>query len=152
MSTQGPKRFLLPVETAELATPALEAIAALTKHSFAKLDLLHVWEPIPFVPEEATYRLADGLRTYRAIATQEGERELRAVAKRAEQLGLSVGKQDVQEGAPAQTIVEFAEANDTDCIVLATHQRRGASRWLQGSVAEKVARAASCPVLSVPSR
>lgn len=52
---------------------------------------------------------------------------------------------------PAAAIVDRAEASDVSMIVLATHGRTGVSRWRLGSVAERVVRAASVPVLVVPA-
>ncbi|MDN4032226.1 universal stress protein, partial [Chryseobacterium gambrini] len=45
----------------------------------------------------------------------------------------------IEEGQPAQTIIEFAEEHDIDGIVLGTEGRSGVSRVLLGSVAETVA-------------
>jgi universal stress protein A len=51
----------------------------------------------------------------------------------------------------AATIVEYARANGIDLIVLGTHGRRALRRLMLGSVAERVVRAAPCPVLTVHS-
>lgn len=55
---------------------------------------------------------------------------------------------DVVQGNPAPTIVEYAAEYDHDLIVTPTHGREGLSRYLVGSVAEKVVRLASTPVLT----
>ena len=52
-------------------------------------------------------------------------------------------------GDPAQEIVEFAEENDVDHILVGSHGRSGVSRVLLGSVAEKVVRRAPVPVTVV---
>ena len=52
--------------------------------------------------------------------------------------------------AVAPAIVEYAEAEEIDLIVLGTHGRRGLRRFLLGSVAEEVVRTAGCPVVTVP--
>ncbi|MFT5327815.1 MAG: universal stress protein A [Planctomycetaceae bacterium] len=52
-------------------------------------------------------------------------------------------------GAPAATLVEFAEKHKVDVIVLGTHGRSGLFRILMGSVAEHVIRHARCPVVTV---
>jgi nucleotide-binding universal stress UspA family protein len=39
-----------------------------------------------------------------------------------------------------------------DCIIITTHGRSGVSRWLFGSVTNKVLNIATCPVLVVPSK
>ena len=53
------------------------------------------------------------------------------------------------EGQAATAIVHHAEQIKADVIVMGTHGRRGLPYILLGSVAEKVARAASCPVLTI---
>jgi len=52
-------------------------------------------------------------------------------------------------GLPAQEIVDFAEQVAVSLIIMATHGRTGVSRWALGSVAEKVMRASTRPVLLV---
>ncbi len=49
--------------------------------------------------------------------------------------------------AAAPAIVNYAEENDIDVIVMGTHGRRGLRRWVMGSAAEEVVRTAPCPVL-----
>ena len=53
-------------------------------------------------------------------------------------------------GDPAREIVRYATRQGVDLIVLGAHGRSGVSRMLLGSVAERVARTAPCPVLTVP--
>jgi nucleotide-binding universal stress UspA family protein len=53
-------------------------------------------------------------------------------------------------GDPADEILRYVAGHGIDLIVLGTHGRTGVSRVLLGSVAERVLRAAPCPVLVVP--
>ena len=53
-----------------------------------------------------------------------------------------------RSGAVAPALVEYAEANDIDLLVMGTHGRRGVERAMVGSVAEEVLRTATCPVLT----
>ena len=53
-------------------------------------------------------------------------------------------------GDAAEEIVRYATLREVDLIVLGTHERTGVRRALLGSVAERVARTAPCPVLTVP--
>jgi nucleotide-binding universal stress UspA family protein len=55
----------------------------------------------------------------------------------------------IVEGAPAHEIVRFANDRAMDLIVVGTHGQGGMSHFLTGSVAEKVVRTATCPVLTV---
>ena len=52
-------------------------------------------------------------------------------------------------GIPYRKIVEVAEAEKVDLIVMATHGRTGFSHLFMGSVAERVVRTAPCPVLTI---
>jgi nucleotide-binding universal stress UspA family protein len=52
-------------------------------------------------------------------------------------------------GNPAEEVVRYAEDEKMDLVVVGTHGRKGPSRWLIGSVAERVTRAAHVPVLTV---
>jgi len=54
-----------------------------------------------------------------------------------------------QEGVPADAILSLAHEREVSLIVLKTHGRRGFDRLMLGSVAERVLRYASCPVLAV---
>lgn len=56
---------------------------------------------------------------------------------------------EVRHGNPYRTIVNYADENGIDIIVMATHGRRGIDRYLLGSVTEKVVRTADVPVLTV---
>jgi nucleotide-binding universal stress UspA family protein len=56
---------------------------------------------------------------------------------------------DIAAGHPAETIARIAQERNADLIVLGTHGRTGLQHALLGSVAEKVVRLASCPVLTV---
>jgi nucleotide-binding universal stress UspA family protein len=57
----------------------------------------------------------------------------------------------VWEGPAAEDILRTAERRQVDLIIMSTHGRSGVRRLLLGSVAEKIIRSASCPVLAVRS-
>ena len=58
-------------------------------------------------------------------------------------------KQEVLVGNVAECLVDFAVAKDVGLIIIATHGRSGVSRWVRGSVADRILRAANVPVLMV---
>lgn len=55
----------------------------------------------------------------------------------------------VETGPPARTVVEYAEENDVDQVVVGSHGRTGVSRLLLGSVAETIVRRSPVPVTIV---
>ncbi|RDZ48717.1 universal stress protein, partial [Haloferax sp. Atlit-10N] len=78
---------------------------------------------------------------------QEGEGIVEDASKTLSTLGVEY-ETDVVQGNPAPTIVEYADRYGHDLIAMSTHGRRGVSRYLQGSVSEKVVRLSSVPVLT----
>jgi nucleotide-binding universal stress UspA family protein len=58
----------------------------------------------------------------------------------------------LEVGDPATAILEVAQERPCDLIAMGTHGRTGLGRLLMGSVAERVVRQASCPVLTVKTR
>jgi nucleotide-binding universal stress UspA family protein len=52
-------------------------------------------------------------------------------------------------GPAADSIMKYAEENKVDLIIMSTHGRSGISRWFMGSVADKIVRHSSIPVLTV---
>jgi len=55
----------------------------------------------------------------------------------------------VLSGRAAETLAEYATRNEVDLIVIATHGRSGVSRWVMGSVADRLLRSVNAPVLMV---
>jgi nucleotide-binding universal stress UspA family protein len=56
------------------------------------------------------------------------------------------------DDSPAHGILQIAASHEVDAIVIASHGRTGMTRWLLGSIAEKIARTAEVPVIIVPAR
>lgn len=55
----------------------------------------------------------------------------------------------IKEGTPANAILETAEEEDVDLIVIGSSGKSGFDRFLMGSVADKVSKSAKCSVLVV---
>ena len=78
--------------------------------------------------------------------------DAREALERVEEIAAATGigvETDVVDGSPSREIIRYAESNGCDLIVMGTHGRGGIDRLLLGSVAEKVVRGASIPVLTV---
>jgi nucleotide-binding universal stress UspA family protein len=76
------------------------------------------------------------------------EEYLARIQARLTKEGLSI-ETKVLTGRPAETITDFAQRERVDLIALATHGRSGVSRWVFGSVADRLVRSSSVPVLLV---
>lgn len=84
--------------------------------------------------------------------------EVRAAQEYLDQIALPLRAEgyhvmtEVSNESPAESIVAFAQRQGIDLIAIATHGRSGISRWLFGSVTQKVIEAAPVPVLVVRPR
>ena len=79
---------------------------------------------------------------------RQAKRYLSKIAEGLESRGIKV-RTEVLLGNPAEEIVNSAEHDDISVIIMASHGRSGPSRWAHGSVADKVFRASSVPVLMI---
>jgi len=56
---------------------------------------------------------------------------------------------EVIVGTVAESLIDYTEVNNIDIILIATHGRSGVSRWVRGSIADRILRGSSIPVLMV---
>lgn len=122
--------------------------AELARAFQAELVLLFAEDVTAYLPGEiygagATASLLDAARRQAEIGLRRIQAAFRKTGLRCRAL--------VVTGQPSRVIGEAARRLRVDWIVLATHGRGGMSHLLLGSVAERVVRTASCPVLTVRS-
>ncbi len=141
----GLKRVLVPTDFGETSAAALRYAVELSRRFHARLYLLNVPEH-PGEAAEAEYPI--GLFETMQNAAHDRLRALLASDDAAElhpECAMRIGH-------PADEIVRYAQEQEVDLIVMGTHGRAGLSRVVLGSVAEKVVRYATCPVLTVNAR
>lgn len=139
-------RVLAPVDLSDQSELVLHHAAALAESYAAPIDLLHV-------VEEAAYPNVYGLDPLTPSTPNVQDRAREALETLASKLDLRTDPVNVHvlAGNAARDVVEFAEDQAADLIVMATHGRTGLERFLIGSVAEKVVRRAPCPVFTLKS-
>jgi nucleotide-binding universal stress UspA family protein len=143
------RHILAPTDFSEYSKQAVASALELAKKFGAKLSILHVVElpPYPvegYVPPSVTTTFMEDLE-------REASQELAQLAPEAESTGVEVARL-VTVGSPYRKIIDMAEADAVDLIVMATAGRTGFSRLVMGSIAERVVRTASCPVLTIRPR
>jgi nucleotide-binding universal stress UspA family protein len=145
-TTMDIRQILAPTDFSEFSKQAVESARALAQTFGAKLLLLHVVElpayPIEdFVPSSMSTTLLEDLERQASL-------DLAQVLPESPNATVEVIRQ-VAVGTPYRKIVEVAEAEKVDLIVMATHGRTGLGHLVMGSVAERVVRTAPCPVLTI---
>jgi len=138
------KSILIPTDGSEIAEKAVEHGIKLAKALNSKVYGLYVIDISAFagIPTEAVWE------NMRLLLEEEGKKALASVEKLAKELGVE-HETIIKEGIPAEEIVNVAKEKGIELIVMGTAGRTGLDRFLLGSVAEKVMRTASCPVMVV---
>lgn len=135
--------ILLPIDGSVQSQDAVEY--AVSQFDPGEITLLHVIDPI-----EAGYSATASVPGYSEEWYEHQTEEAEALFEDViETLDGEDVTTDIVVGRPSRTIVEYAEENDIDHIVMGSHGRSGVTRILLGSVAEAVVRRSPVPVTIV---
>lgn len=138
------KHILVPTDFGKSSTRALEVAIELATAFDAALTLLHIWEIPTYAYMDATGMMADFAPPIAAAAEAELNKTLATVRVRVPRANARLST-----AVPWQGITMAIDELKPDLVVMGTHGRRGFSRALLGSVAEKVVRLSPVPVLTV---
>lgn len=139
------KRLLVPVDGSDPADAALEF--ALEEYPDADITILSVIDPT-----DVGYGSIEAAPSTFEHLQESAEERTKAILDEAEARAADHGIEVTTEtviGMPSRAIVEWAENNDVDGIVIGSHGRKGVTRVLLGSVAETVVRRSPVPVTVV---
>lgn len=137
-------RILIPLDGSPLAEQSLPHAIAIAECFKSELILLQVLIPLPSPP---TTTEAAILRAEEATAIIVHE-YLESVAAKVQDQGITA-QVITFGGRPHFQILQYAETNHVDMIVMCSRGQSGLSRWMIGSVADRVMRGANMPVLLV---
>ena len=138
------ERILVPTDGSDATARAVEEAVDLAAAHGATIHALYVVNTASFasIPTESS---VEGVSD---MLEREGNAALDAVETVATEGGVPVERVQL-DGSPAREIIRYAEKADCDLIVMGTHGRGGIDRLLLGSVAERVVRSSTVPVLTV---
>lgn len=133
--------IVFPTDFSACAGHALPMACALARDYGARLVIVHVK-----APPVAAYSELGPLVAEPAELAHELKLRLEEIRPPDESIPV---EHQFREGDAAEEIVQVAEEEHADLVVMATHGRTGLGRLLMGSVAEEVLRRAPCPVLTL---
>jgi nucleotide-binding universal stress UspA family protein len=147
------RKILLPLDGSTLSELALPHAEALAQRFESELLLVRVCPPIAGSIEfySFTTEAADENQDPPAKAEKDAEAYLTFMQEKLHLKGIK-SCYFVLHGQISETILEIAETEQADLIVMSTHGRSGLSRWVYGSVAAKILQAAPCPVFLVRAK
>lgn len=143
--------IVVGTDLSEASLPAVREAGRLAKQQSAKLSVVYVYDPLPWmpptmVPEDMHAAMGASTEVESAISTILHSCCEQALSGVPDALRVSH-----IHANPARGLAEYASEHDASLLVVATHGRTGLSRMAAGSVAEQVIRHAPCNVLVVRS-
>ena len=152
------KKLLLPLDGSAFSEAPIPSIEELAKGTETELVLTVVSEPPP-VPSYGDRPINPTWEKHRDALWAETQRQaseyLKKVKTKLEKQGLKIKTQVIpgELGRVAESIAQAAQKEKVDLIAMTTHGRSGISRWVYGSVANRIVEQSVQPVLLIrPSK
>lgn len=144
MSNSLYRNIVIATDGSENSQRAISCGVEIAKLSGATVHALYVVDTPSIISETWTA----GKEMVHELIIREGKKVLSKVKKIIEDSGVEV-KEVLLEGYPSEEIINFAENNNMDLIIMGTLGKTGLERFLVGSVAENVVRNSKVPVMVI---
>ena len=125
--------------------PHVEAMAKLNR---AIIELVYVVEPIELPTRGGIALSIDDLDQIESHVKRDAQSYLRETVDKLKNKGLKVHSK-ILTGKAADSLVDYINQSTFDLMIMATHGRSGISRWVWGSVAERILHTSSIPILII---
>jgi nucleotide-binding universal stress UspA family protein len=148
MSEQGRyKKIVVPIDGSGWSERAIPHAVDIAHSNNSELILLHVFKPPAheFVGEISLAHQEDQLQQLR----EEAKQYLMAVRNKIRSEKVTVRVQFIEGTGVAGIICDYINSENVDLVVMSSHGRTGISRWLFGSVAQKVMQEVNVPVMLI---
>jgi nucleotide-binding universal stress UspA family protein len=144
------RKLLVSLDGSSFSEAAIQAAAPLVGHSPQPVELLRLVPPLPLSSPLRPMRAGQGLQIEESLVAARSYLERLAAAAAEEHAGQGVEfTVHAGVGDPACGILDRASEVEPSLLVMSTHGRSGLTRWIRGSVAEKVLRQTRVPLYLV---
>lgn len=145
------KKIMVPLDGSELAECVFPHLETIVKGCDSpKVIVVQAVEPfsIPYGIELWQFTSIKQVEEFGTHQKAEAEKYLKEVVARLKKTGINA-KAAVIYGKAGEALSDYATKNKVDLVIIATHGRSGISRWVWGSVADRLVRSVPAPVLMV---
>jgi nucleotide-binding universal stress UspA family protein len=143
------KKILAPLDGSQLSECSLNHVKAIAQGcQVPEVIILRVVEPIHSTDIAAYAEAGINIDVLMDDIESTAQKYTSKIAEDLKTSGIAATGM-VLVGPAADMIMKYADENGVDLIIMSTHGRSGISRWLLGSVAERVVRHSHIPVLVV---
>jgi nucleotide-binding universal stress UspA family protein len=143
----GIKKILHATDFSKASARALQEAIKLARENQARLLVVHVIEPTPYVAG-GEFGGAEIYTKLEDMAKRNAQSSMTKLLQRLKKLKIKA-ESLLLRGSSHDQIVKAAKSKKADMIVIGTHGRTGLSKLFMGSVAGKVVSLATCPVMTV---
>ena len=138
--------IIVPLDTSDVSARAIETATRFARAFDSEITLLLVLDHV------VRNGLDEAAQSENALIETEADAYLQPLASELQGMGINAKVMVLDAPDPAAAISETAESENADLIVMCTHGRTGAERWLLGSVTDRVIRSSGVPVHVIPVR
>jgi nucleotide-binding universal stress UspA family protein len=145
------KKIMVPLDGSKLAECVLPHLETIVKGCESpEVIAVKVVEPlsVPYGREVSQLASLEQVKAFETHQKADAEKYLKEVIARLKKTGVNA-KAKVIYGKAGEALSDYATKNKVDLVIIATHGRSGISRWVWGSVADRLVRSVSVPVLMV---
>ena len=142
------RRIIVPLDGSKLAECVLPHTEIIAKLCNASVELVSVIEPIELPTRGGIALSVDDLKQMESHTKNDAQNYLREIVERLKNTGMKAHSK-LLVGKAADSLIDYIHKNNFDLLIMATHGRSGISRWIWGSVADKILHSSAIPVLLV---
>jgi nucleotide-binding universal stress UspA family protein len=142
------QKIMVPLDGSELAECVLPHTEIIAKLCNASVELVSVIEPIELPTRGGIALSGDDLKQIESHSKHDAENYLRGIVDRLKRTGIKAHSK-LLTGKAADSLVNYIHKSNFDLLIIATHGRSGISRWIWGSVADKILHSSAIPMLLV---
>jgi nucleotide-binding universal stress UspA family protein len=141
-------KVMVPLDGSELAECVFPHVEAFIK-GFRLTEVVFVRVIEPFkLSTSSGYTRIEQVKEDEATRQSAAKEYLDQVVDRLKHEGILL-QNEVLVGKVADSLTDYARKSNIDLIIMATHGRSGVTRWVMGSIADKILRSSNIPVLMV---
>ena len=145
------RKILAPVDGSEVAECVLPHLESIVKGcGVQNVIFLRVVEPfrLSYGGEYGSFSSED-ISRIDSESKATAKRYLNQLVSKTKYAGVNVQSEVLLNRQVADVIADYATKNEVDLVIISTHGRSGVSRWILGSVADRIFRSTCVPVLMV---
>ena len=139
-------KILVPLDFSDYTDEIMNVAVQIAEKFSSTIHLLHVIPNMDYFTPYESFLSAENLISVQRDIEREVEKDMEEVAKKIKDIPIT---KVIHTGVISLEITDYVRSEKIDLVVMGTHGRGGLEHILIGSVAEKVVRKSSCPVLTI---